>query len=602
MTFNNHVPNNSVLGVTSSAGNRQWVWRKSTLSDEQQRLILTITQQTGLTELTARILAGRGIGLNQLEAFLEPRLERDLPDPSCLKDMDQTSQRLADAIEKQEVIGILGDYDVDGACGTALLASTLSALGCKILTHIPDRITEGYGPNTQTLESFITQGATLLICVDCGTAAHTILDAFEGRADRIILDHHKPNGGLIPKGLVVNPNRLDCDSNLGFICATAVSFFTMIALRRELRSRGWLETHKFPNLLSLLDLTALATICDVMPLYGVNRTLVTQGLKVLNTGKRLGLQMLAHSAGVKDKSNAMACGFALGPRINAGGRIAQSDLGLKLLLSQSEEEARALAETLDGVNRKRQTIEGHALQSAIDRAQAQIDAGHAVILLCDKEWHPGIVGIVAGRLKERFNRPTLIGALNEDNIIKGSARSVTGLDIGNAIIASQQAGLLLAGGGHSMAAGFSLKESNLEAFHQFLNQTLSQALTLPPQEALQIDGILTLNGATPTLAKELSALAPFGNGNEEPILALSHVRCVKTDRIGKDGNTLRVILQGEDGFTRLKGLVFRAAEKRFTNLLEDRTKPLIHVAGQLRLEEWQGIENLTFFISDATPS
>ncbi|MDF7673661.1 single-stranded-DNA-specific exonuclease RecJ [Acetobacteraceae bacterium ESL0709] len=591
----------SVLGVRSSAGKRQWIWRQGALSETQKRLVLALVQQIECTELFARILISRNIGPDQAEAFLSPRLDRDLPDPSCLKDMDPSAHRLAEAVERHETIGILGDYDVDGACGTALLASVLKEMGCTVLTHIPDRITEGYGPNKAALEAFISQGASLILCVDCGTAAHDILDAFEGQADRIVLDHHKPNGTMLPKGLVINPNRLDCTSALGSLSATGVSFFAMIALRRELRERGWLESHKFPNLLSLLDLTALATICDVMPLRGINRTLVTQGLKVLNNGQRPGLAALAECAGVRDKSNAMACGFALGPRINAGGRIAQSDLGLKLLLSTSENEARPLAEKLDQINRQRQTVESTTLQEAMDRAGQQVEAGHATIFLHDANWHPGIVGIVAGRLKERFNRPTLIGATIEGTI-KGSARSVHGLDIGNAIIAAQQADLLLAGGGHAMAAGFSLESEKAEAFHDFMDKALSQALTLPPQEALPIDEILNLSGATALLAKELARLAPFGNGNEEPILAISHVRCTRSDRIGKDGNTLRVTLQSEDGLTRLKGIVFRIGEKDFASLLEDRTRPLLHIAGYLRLEEWQGNENLTFFISDVSAS
>lgn len=591
----------TVLDVRSSAGNRQWVWRQSVLDETQQRLVLAMVQRTGCTELFARILISRGIAPEQMEAFLSPRLDRDLPDPSCLRDMDETARRLADAVECHETIGILGDYDVDGACGSALLTSVLRETGCTVLTHIPDRMLEGYGPNRQALEAFIAQGASLILCVDCGTAACEVLDSLEGQADRIVLDHHKPNGGLLPKGLVVNPNRLDCPSTLGILSATGVAFFAVIALRRELRARGWLETHNFPNPISLLDLTALATICDVMPLRGINRTLVTQGLKVLNKSQRPGLAALADCAGVRDKSNAMSCGFALGPRINAGGRIAQSDLGLRLLLSSSEEEARALAEKLDQVNRQRQNVESGTLQEAIERAERQVKAGHAVIFLYDENWHPGIVGIVAGRLKERFNRPTLIGALAEGRI-KGSARSVNGLDLGSAVIAAQQASLLLAGGGHAMAAGFTLEAGRAEAFHEFMDKTLAEASSLPPQEALQIDGILSLAGATPALAKELARLAPFGNGNEEPVLVLDHVRCIRSDRMGKDGNSLRVMVQGEDGMGRLKGVVFRVSDKTFTPLLEDRTRPLLRLAGHLRLEEWQDVENLTFFISDVSAS
>ncbi|MBA5725657.1 single-stranded-DNA-specific exonuclease RecJ [Bombella favorum] len=587
-----------VLNVQHSAGLRRWVWRHPILAETDNRLALALAQKMDISELAARILAGRGISAETVETYLQPRLRDALPNPSTLKDMDATALRLAAAVKTGETVGILGDYDVDGACGTALLSSTLTALGCTVLTHIPDRLAEGYGPNIPALDAMLNKGATLLVCVDCGTAAIEILDHFEGRADRIVLDHHKPDGVRLPKGLVVNPNRLDCESGLGHLCATAVAFLTVIALQRTLRQQGWFDTHPAPDPLALLDLTALATICDVMPLRGLNRALVAQGLKVMNRRQRIGLAALANVAGVKANASAMSCGFALGPRINAGGRIAKAGQGLQLLLSQSEHEAQTIAEELDAVNKKRQTVESHILDTAMELAQKQIDAGHAVIFLHDSNWHSGVVGIVAGRLKERFNRPALVGAL-QDGVVKGSARSVTGLDIGAAIIHAHQSGLLLTGGGHAMAAGFSVKEENCAALHAQLDEDLKEALSLPPQDDLLLDGVITVKGATPTLAKQIALLAPFGPGNEEPLLAIRDVRCVKADRIGQDGNTLRVILQDADGYSRIKGLVFRVGDKHFTDLLEDRNRPLLHVAGQLRLETWQERENLTFFIFDA---
>ncbi|MBA5727936.1 single-stranded-DNA-specific exonuclease RecJ [Bombella mellum] len=591
-------PDTTVLNVRQSAGLRRWVWRHPVLAETDSRLALALAQKMDISELAARILAGRGVSAETVEAYLQPRLRDALPDPSILKDMDATALRLATAVERQETVGILGDYDVDGACGTALLGSTLTALGCTIVTHIPDRLTEGYGPNIPALQSLLDRGASLLVCVDCGTAAIDILDHFEGQADRIVLDHHKPDGLRLPKGLVVNPNRLDCDSGLGHLCATAVAFLTVIALQRTLRQQGWFDAHPAPDLMSLLDLTALATICDVMPLRDLNRALVAQGLKVMNRRERIGLAALANVAGVKANASAMSCGFALGPRINAGGRIAKADQGLQLLLSRSKTEARLIAEELDEINRRRQTVESHILDAATERAQKQIEAGHAVIFLHGGDWHPGVVGIVAGRLKERFNRPALVAAL-QDGVVKGSARSVTGLDIGAAIIHALQSGLLLTGGGHAMAAGFSIAEDRCDALHALLDETLSDALSLPPQEDLLLDGVITIKGATPDLARQIALLAPFGPANEEPLLAMRDVRCVKADRIGQDGNTLRVILQGADGYSRIKGLVFRAGDRRFTDLLEDLSRPLLHVAGQLRLETWQERENLTFFIFDA---
>ncbi|MBF0864225.1 MAG: single-stranded-DNA-specific exonuclease RecJ [Gluconobacter potus] len=592
----------AVLGVTRSAGHRRWIWRDPRLAEADNRLALALAQQAGIPELLARILSARGVAPHDASSFLNPRLRDAMPDPSCLQDMDRAAERLAQAVRNHEHVGLFGDYDVDGACGTTLVCDTLRELGCTVSTHIPDRLTEGYGPNAAALENLLSQGATLLVCIDCGTAAIDILNGLSDRADIIVLDHHKPDGAALPKGIVVNPNRLDCTSGLGSICATAVAFLTMVATIRHLRRTNWFdEGQAIPDLLKRLDLTALATICDVMPLTGLNRALVMQGLRVMSRGERLGLATLSSVAGVKEEASAMACGFALGPRINAGGRIAQADLGLKLLLSDDVVEARALAEQLDRVNRQRQTVESTILDSAMEQAQQQLDAGHAVIFLHGETWHPGVVGIVAGRLKERYNRPALVAALT-DGVIKGSARSVSGLDLGTAIIAARQNGLLLSGGGHAMAAGFSLSADRADEFHSWLDTQLSGALALPKQDALKLDGIMTLAGASIAVADQLARLEPFGPGNEEPVLAISNVRCVKSERIGKDGNTLRVILQGEDGGTRLRGLVFRAADKPFAALLEDRSMPLVHVAGTLRAETWQERKNLSFFISDAAPA
>ncbi|GBR24263.1 single-stranded-DNA-specific exonuclease RecJ [Gluconobacter japonicus] len=589
-----------VLGVSRSAGNRRWIWRDPRLAEADNRLALGLAQRAAIPELLARILTARGVSATEAASFLDPRLRDLMPDPSCLQDMDATASRLAEAVRKHEHVGLFGDYDVDGACGTALVCDTLREMGCTVSTHIPDRMTEGYGPNTTALEKLVADGATLLVCIDCGTAAIDILNGFHGQTDVIVLDHHKPDGSILPKGLVVNPNRLDCTSGLGSICATAVAFLTMVATVRLLRQEGWFtDGRQPPDLLKRLDLAALATICDVMPLTGLNRALVMQGLRVMGRGERLGLATLSSVAGVKEEASAMACGFALGPRINAGGRIAKANLGLRLLLSDDVIEARALADELDSVNRQRQSVEAGILAQAIEQAEQQIENGHAVIFLHGETWHPGVVGIVAGRLKERFNRPALVGAYT-DGIIKGSARSVPGLDIGNAIITARQSGLLVTGGGHAMAAGFSLTSDNAPAFHDFLDTTLSEAHALPVQEALRIDGVLTLRGASLEVASQLERLAPFGPGNEEPVLAISNVRCVKSDRIGKDGNTLRLMFQGEDGGTRLKALVFRAGDKPFVPLLEDRAMPLLHLAGHLRVETWQERKNLTFFISDVS--
>ncbi|WP_367159170.1 single-stranded-DNA-specific exonuclease RecJ [Kozakia baliensis] len=585
-----------VLNVRQSAGGRRWVWRDAGLANLEERHGLAIAQRAGIPELLGRILSARGVELTRAEAFLDPRLRDWLPDPSCLRGMDEAAARLAQAVQEGACIGVFGDYDVDGACGTAIMTETLRELGCVVHTHIPDRQKEGYGPNKAALEGLLARGASLLVCVDCGTAAVDVLDSFVGRADVIVLDHHKPDGGVLPQGIVVNPNRLDCTSGLGTVCATAVAFLTLVAVLRQLRLSGWFAERAEPNMLRRLDLVALATICDVMPLRDLNRAFVAQGLRILGRGERLGLATLASVAAVKEAASAMACGFALGPRINAGGRIAQADLGLQLLLSDDAFEARSLAEKLDEVNQQRQTVEAGILQEAQAQAETQLEAGNAVMFLHGPQWHPGVVGIVAGRVRERCNRPVLVGA-ETDGVIKGSARSVPGLDLGAAIIAARQAGLLLTGGGHAMAAGFTLESTKAAELHAFLDVRLGAARERPRQDDLLLDGVLTLRGATTQVATQLARLGPFGPGNEEPMLAISRVRCVKTERIGRDGNTLRVILQGEDG-GRLRGLVFRAADKPFAAVLEDVSTPMLHVAGHLRCEVWQDREMLTLFISD----
>ncbi|MDL2171175.1 MULTISPECIES: single-stranded-DNA-specific exonuclease RecJ [Asaia] len=586
-----------VLSVHESGSQRSWVWRDDRLASGDGRIALAIAQRAAIPELLARILHSRGVDAARIPAFLDPKLRDWLPDPSCLTGMNDAALRLANAVKTGETIGVFGDYDVDGACGTTLLTETLRELGCPVFFHIPDRQKEGYGPNGPALEGLRSKGASLLICVDCGTASVDLLTSLKEDGDIIVLDHHKPDGAILPDCLVVNPNRLDCESGLGHLCATSVAFLALIATCRTLRASGWFDAHEEPALLRKLDLVALATICDVMPLRDLNRAFVAQGLRVMGRGERLGLSTLASVAGVKETASAMACGFAIGPRINAGGRIAQAELGVKLLLSDDAFEARALTEKLDEINRQRQTVEADILNDAYAQAEAQLEAGHAALFLHGEDWHPGVVGIVASRIRERCNRPVLVGALR-DGRIKGSARSVPGIDLGAAVINACQSGLLLTGGGHAMAAGFSLDAARAAEFHQFLDEALAQARLRPRHDSLCIDGVLTLRGATTEIAAQLARLGPFGAGHEEPVIAISRVRAVKTERIGRDGNTLRVILQGEDG-GRLRGLVFRAADKAFAALLEDRAMPVLHVAGQLRCEQWNGQDMLSFFILDA---
>ena len=521
-----------------------------------------------------------------------------LPDPALLIDMATAADRLAAAVRRGETVAVFGDYDVDGACSAALLTLFLRGLGCTVLPYVPNRLTEGYGPNAPALQALHAGGATLVVCVDCGTSAHAALAVLDGLADIIVLDHHKAEGPPPPVLATVNPNRLDDNSGLSTLCAAGVAFMAAIATLRMLRGQNFFAARPEPDLLTLLDLVALATICDVMPLTGLNRALVTQGLRVMARRARPGLAALMDVALTRDAPSASTCGFGLGPRINAGGRISEADLGLRLLLCDDPLDARLLAERLDAVNRQRRTVEAGVLQAAMQAAEAQLAAGHGVLLVCGEHWHPGVVGIVAGRLKERFNRPACVAG-ESDGLLKGSGRSVPGLDLGAAVIAARQSGMLASGGGHAMAAGFALDPSRESEFHEFLCARLPTPAGCPRQPHLLVEATLTTAGATLDLAHHLGRLAPFGTANEEPMIAIPSVRVLKCDRLGNDGTTLRAFAESEGGGPRLKVLLFRAADAPLGQALLDRSGTRLHLAGHLRAESWNGSTTVSFCLMDA---
>ena len=491
------------MNLAQSLTGRRWVLR-----DSDDRLALGIAQRLDLPEAVGRLLAMRGVDPEQAEHFLRPTLRALMPDPSALAGMDTAAERLAHAISHGETVAVFGDYDVDGACSAAIVTLLLRQFGCPVLTHVPDRMREGYGPNAPALLGLVGQGATLIVCVDCGTAAGSALAAVGNSADVVVLDHHATNGLPPPILATVNPNRLDCSSGLGGCCAAAVAFLAAIATVRVLRRAGHFAARPEPDLRDMLDLVALATICDVMPLQGLNRAFVTQGLRVMARRARPGIAALLEAASVNGLPSAMTCGFALGPRINASGRIGDASLGLRLLLTDDPVEARALALRLDSTNRDRQEVEAGMMDDAIAQAEAQARAGRAALLISGEGFHAGVVGIVAGRLKERLNRPVCVAAVG-DGVAKGSGRSVPGVDLGQAIIAAQQAGILTAGGGHTMAAGFTLPAAGLATFHDFLDARLAHAATLPSRADLAVEGSLAVGGATVELAQHLSQLSPL---------------------------------------------------------------------------------------------
>ncbi len=588
----------AVLGVTRSLALRRWRWRADLPGAGAERVGLGIAQALDLPEIIGRLLALRGIDLDSAAHFLDPTLRALLPDPSVFIDMDAAAARLAHAVRQGETVAVFGDYDVDGACSAALMVLFLRALGCQVLAHVPDRIAEGYGPNAPALAGLVARGAGLIVCVDCGTTAATALAAVHGQADVVVLDHHKAEGPPPAVLATVNPNRLDCRSGMAHLCATGVAFLTAVATLRLLRRDGALAAE--PDLRDLLDLVALATVCDVMQLTGLNRAFVAQGLKVMARRPRAGIAALMEVAQVRDAPTAATCGFALGPRINAAGRISEADLGLRLLLCEDAVEARALAERLDAINRDRQAVEQAMQEAAVTAAAEQAQAGHAVLLIAGAGWHPGVIGIVAGRLRERFNRPCCVGAV-ADGLVRGSGRSVPGLDLGAAVLAARQAGLLHSGGGHAMAAGFALEADGLAAFHAFLDERLAAAATLPSAADLAVDATLAVAGATVDVARTLARLAPFGAGNEEPVFVLPRARVLRADRIGREGGTIRAFAEGEGG-GRLKLLLFRAGEGALAQALSARPGVPLHLAGHLRADTWNATTTAGFSVLDAAPA
>jgi single-stranded-DNA-specific exonuclease len=581
------------LGVERSVTGKRWQTR---LKDE--RLATALAQRFELHDVVARVLAARDVQLDDAALFLNPTLKSTLPDPGHLLDMQAAVERLTRAIRDGETVGVLGDYDVDGATSSALIVNFFAVLGQTVPVYIPDRQNEGYGPNLPALLKLKEQGASVVITVDCGTTAYDPLEAAaDAGIEIIVVDHHVAEPRLPAGALVINPNRADEDSPCGQLAAVGVTFLLLVALNRALRDAAWYdEAHPEPNLLSFLDLVALGTICDVVPLTGVNRALVTQGLKVLASRGKPGIAALADVAKVDKPLDAYHAGFVLGPRVNAGGRVGDSGLGVRLLTTQDTSEARAVAQLLDDYNSERKDIELGVQEAAMMQAEEQAKNDKPFLLVAGIGWHPGVIGIVAGRLRERFDRPSCVVALSE-GIGKGSGRSVRGVALGPAVIAAQQAGLLVNGGGHNMAAGFTVEQEKLDELTDFLATHISRQLDgLTLTASMSFDGALSPAGATPDIIEMLDRAGPFGSGNPRPRFVFPQARIVDSGIVGKDH--VRCILTGADGTGRLKAIAFRSAATPLGRaLLETRGLPL-HVAGNLRVDEWQGRVSAQLFIDD----
>jgi single-stranded-DNA-specific exonuclease len=568
-----------VCGVSRSILGQPWRWRGSAsdgFDDGFQP-----------DDLVDQLLMARGVIREELMRHREPTIRGFMPDPSIFRDMDAAAARLADAVEAGEEVAVFGDYDVDGATSAALLVRLLGDLGKTPRAYIPDRLMEGYGPSGEALVRLAREGATLIVTVDCGAQAFEALAMARAEGvDVVVVDHHKCASALPLAQALVNPNRLDEDDEAaahGHLAAVGVCFLLGAALIRVLRVRGFFASRPEPRLIDLLDLVALGTVADVAQLRGLNRAFVTQGLKVMAQKRNIGLAALAEAARLTKPPTCTDLGFALGPRINAGGRVGKSDLGVRLLTTEDEEEARAIAAELDRFNEERRAIELTVCEAAEQLCLGQ--GNRAVALVSGLGWHPGVIGIVAGRLKEKLGRPAIVIAIGEDGIGKGSGRSITGVDLGAAVLAAKDSGLLIAGGGHAMACGVTVAADRIDALADFLEERLAEDVARASDgRALLLDAILAPGGVCPTLCDALDQGGPYGAGWPAPRVAAGPVRVVKADIVGN--GHLRVVVAGDDG-RRIKTIAFRMAESPLGEaLLSAPPHRKLWIAGRIKRDEW----------------
>ena len=597
-----HAPAESFfLGVERSATGRAW---RDRLDARGQTRAMTIAQRHGLPELLARVLAGRGVEPDEVEAYLDPSVRRLMPDPHVLVAMEAASARIADAVTRGETVAIFGDYDVDGATASALLARHLRQCGLDPIVHIPDRIFEGYGPNVDAIRSFAERGVGLLVTVDCGTTSiEPLTEAKKLGFDTVVIDHHQADEELPPALAIVNPNRADDLSGLGQLAAVGLVFLALVAVNRQLRQCGfWTAARREPDLLSLLHLVALGTVADVVPLTGLNRAFVAKGLIALRRREDIGTTALMDAARLTGPPEPWHLGFLLGPRINAGGRIGRADLGARLLLEDDPSEAGRLAAELDRLNHERRQIEASTLAQAEAEALAALglEEKGTVVVTAGEGWHPGVVGLVAARLKERYGRPAFAIALEAGGSGTGSGRSITGVDLGRVVRQAVREGLLLKGGGHAMAAGVTLKKNTLGAFRAYLEEALAPSVEVARRDrALLVDGAVSAGAVNVALCELLSRAGPYGAGNPEPILALPAHTLSFADPVGE--NHIRARFRSGDGKF-VNAIAFRAAGTPLGRALLDGRGRALHAAGMLSVDRWQGEERVQMRLIDVAES
>ena len=574
-----------------SISNKSWILKKYNPDD-----VMFFKENYSLDEITSKLLSIRNIKKDEVESFLNPSIKNFLPNPYIISDMEKSSKKVSEVIFKNLKIGIFGDYDVDGASATALLGNYFTALGLNYMTYIPDRKKEGYGPSIEAFRYFIDNKIKLIFTVDCGTLSFEAIEyAKKNKIDVVVLDHHQSEINLPNAHSIVNPNRFDDKSDLKYLCAAGVTFMFLVALNKELRLVNWFKNKNIvePNLIEYLDLVTLGTVCDVVPLIGLNRAIVAQGLKILKTKRNLGLKTLLNICGIETHPNIYHVGYLLGPRINAGGRVGKSSHGANLLLNNNPKEVFKIATELDQFNKERQFLEKDVLDKI--QKEIKIDVSEPVIIISGKNWHEGVIGIVAARIKDKFNKPVIIISI-ENDIGKASARSIVGFDIGSVIIAATQENILMKGGGHKMAGGFTIKVNQIDKFKKFIFkkfEKINQYLT--KQKPLYFDSVIAPTAINLEFYNKVNTLAPFGSGNPEPKFVIENLKTV-SHKVLKDKH-IKSILVGADGSS-FKTIAFNSVDNEIGAYLLKKDNKLFNIVGKLSLNEWRGQSNVEFIIDD----
>ena len=573
-----------------SVTGKKWILRKFNSTD-----LTFIKDNFFLDEITSKLLAIKKIKKEDINNYLNPVLKNILPNPSILTDMEKTVERTFRAIKKKEKIGIFGDYDVDGATSTAILGKYFSQINHAYEIYIPDRKSEGYGPSKQGFQKLINKGTKLIFTVDCGTLSFEPINfAYQNKIDILVLDHHQSDVKLPKAFSIVNPNRFDDRSELNYLCAAGVCFMFLIALNRELRKNNWFKDNNVsePNLINFLDLVSLGTVCDVVPLIGVNRAIVKQGLKILNFKKNIGLKSLIDICKIENHPTPYHLGYIIGPRINAGGRVGKCSHGANLLLNENPKNSFKLASELDQFNKERQLLEKNLLKNVLNSVK---DLSDPVLILDGQEWHEGIIGIIASRIKEKYNKPTIIISIT-DKVGKASARSVVGYDIGSIIISAVQSGILIKGGGHKMAGGFTIEKNKIDQFKEYaINKFKTLNIEISEEKKILIDSIISPTAINMNFFNKVNNLAPFGSGNSEPRFFIESVVAVNSKIVGE--KHIKSVLLGEDGST-IKTIAFNATESDIGAYLMNKSKKPFNIVGKLSLNEWRGQKNVEFIIDD----